>query len=363
MPLGLFGTKSYVGLDLGHAAIKAVQIERSSSGGYRLTRSATAPTPKGSIRDGVVVEVDVLANALRELLRAGRISANAAILAVAGGSVIVRTVRIPKMPEATLRKSIRFEAGRYVPSSIEDSYIEFEILGDTIDGQMDVLIVAAPKDIVESRLRACQAAGLEVEIVDVEAFAMYRSLVEADENPNRFDSTIALIDVGASSTHVSVVHRGNFAMTRTIPQAGQTLTDALIAFFKLSPEDAESGKEQLNLAQLMHAEGPAENPPLRVLQPHIDELIREIRRSLNYYQSQQTEQGQPKPVSQIVLSGGGARLQGLDAYLSNRLGIDVKPLGIYDSPRFSSASSDDPGKGLDLAVATGLAMRAHSKAS
>ena len=72
---------------------------------------------------------------------------------------------------ATLRKSIKFEAGRYVPNSPEDSYIEFEILGQADEDNMSVLIVASPREIVESRVRACELAGIEVEIVDVEAFA------------------------------------------------------------------------------------------------------------------------------------------------------------------------------------------------
>lgn len=358
----LFRTKAFVGLDMGHRVIKAVQLEKSPSGGWRVTKMASTATPTSAIRDGVVAEVDVVGQAIKDLLRNARFNANAAMVAVAGGAVTVRNIRLPKMPEATLRKSIKLEAGRYVPSSIEDSYIEFEIIGPAPDGQMEVLIVAAPKEIVESRLRACAQAGLDVEVVDVEAFATYRALVEADESPFNFDNTIALVDVGSASTNVSVVNKGNFAMTRSIPQAGQTFTEALQNFFKLSPEDAETGKSQLDLRSLLGEAAPTENPPLRVLQPHVDELVREIRRSLNYYQSQQTEQGQPKPVARVLLSGGGAAMKGLPDYLANRLGIEVKEVGIFDNPRFTSGGVEDPGKGLEFAVATGLAMRAFAKA-
>ncbi len=362
MSLSMMRRKAYVGLDLGHGAFKAVQVERTADG-WKVTRAVATPTPPECIKDGVVVDPPLAASAIRQMLREGRLTASNCIIAVAGGTVIVRTVRIPKMPEATLRKSIKFEAGRYVPSSIEDSFIEFEILGEAPENQMDVMIVAAPREIVESRLKACSMAGLDPEVVDIEAFAAYRSLVESEAEAGLSESTIALVDVGASSTNVSVVSKGVFAMTRSIPQAGGTLTEALKGYFKLSDEDAEAGKAQLDLRDLLKDEKPLENPPLRVLQPHVDELVREIRRSLNYYQSQQTEQGAPNPVTKLIVSGGAARLGGLADYLSHKLGIETAARGVFDNPSFVSAGVEDPGSGLELSVAAGLAMRAFDKAA
>ncbi len=362
MSLSLFRKKAFVGLDLGHHSIKAVQMERTSTG-WKILRADSIPTPPESIRDGVVVNHEEVSAAIRQLMRKAHVHATSANISVAGGTVVVRTVRIPKMAEATLRKSIKYEAGRYVPTSVDDSFVEFEILGNTDDSQMDVLIVAAPKDIVDSRVKACEAAGLEVELVDIEPFATYRALIEANSEADWSDQTIALVDIGASMTNVSVVSKGVFAMTRSIPQGGGTLSEALKNYFKLSDEDAESGKSQLDFRELMADEKPIENPPLRVLQPHVDDLIREIRRSLNYYQSQQTEGGQPKPVSSILVSGGGAKLNGLPEYIASKLGMQVIPAGIFDNPRFVSTSAEDVGRGLELSVASGLAMRANAKAA
>lgn len=360
MSLSLFKKRAYVGLDLGTAAVKAVQVERAGDA-WKVTRHATVPIPVGAVRDGVVADVEAAGQAIRTALKTGRISATSAIIAVAGGSVIVRTVRIPKMPEATLRKSIKFEAGRYVPSSIEDSFIEFEILGEAENGQMDVLIVASPREIVETRIRACEKAGLEVEIVDLEPFAVYRALVEAHFDRGMASETLALVDVGAGTTNVSVVSNGVFAMTRTIPQAGKTLTEALKTYFKLSDPDAEQGKSQLDLGPLLVENQVMENPPLRVVQPHVDELIREIRRSLNYYQSQQTDQGQPKPVTRVILTGGTAKMSGLAAYIEHKLGLPVSCSGVFDNPRFLQATGEGDDHGLDLSVASGLALRAYAK--
>lgn len=362
MSLSLFRKKTLVGLDLGHHTMKAVMMERGGTG-WKLTKVVSLPTPPDAIREGVVVDQEAVAGAIRQLMKKSHIGATSAIISVAGASVVVRTVRIPKMPEATLRKSIKFEAGRYVPTSVEDSLIEFEILGPADDNQMDVLIVAAPKDIVESRVSACKLAGLEVEVVDIEPFAAFRALVEADPHFELENLTIAVIDIGAYTTNVSVISKGVFSMTRSINQGGAMLTKELISYFDLSPEDAESGKSQLDLRDLLDETKPLENPPLRVIQPHVDELIREIRRSLNYYQSQQTEGGQPNPVTSVLVCGGGAKLSGLPDYIAHKLEMIVTSAGVFENPRFVYAGTDELGAGTELAVASGLAMRAFTKAA
>jgi type IV pilus assembly protein PilM len=362
MTLSPFRRKTFVGIDLGHHTIKAVQLDLTAAS-WRMSRVQSAPTPPESVKDGVVVDPESCALAIRQLLKRGRFAATSAIISVAGGSVVVRTVRIPKMPEATLRKSIRFEAGRYVPTSVEDSFIEFDILGDSGDGHMDVMIVAAPRDIVESRVRTCALAGLEVEIVDIEPFAVYRSLIEADPNGDWAARTFALVDIGAATTNLSVISKGHFAMTRTIPQGGHVLTEALKSYFKLSSEDAEAGKAQIDLTELLRTTGPSENPPLRVLQPHVDDLVREIRRSMNYYQSQQTGSAGNDPVSAVVVCGGGAKLPGLPEYLRHKLGLEVVKADVLANPRFIHTLSEPPEAASDLSVASGLAMRAHKKAA
>jgi len=360
MPLNPFGKKTSVGLDLGHRTMRAVQIDRHP-GGWKLARYAEGPTPAGAIKDGVVVDVESVALALKQLLRDGHFSPSSAHIAVSGGTVVVRVVRIPAMAEATLRRSIKYEAGRYVPSSTEDSYIEFEIVGKAEDGQMDVLMVAAPKEIVEGRIAACNAAGLEVDSVDVEPFAAYRSLIEADPDTDIQSQTFSLIDIGASNTRMSVIQNGVFTMTRSIPHGAQMLTEALKSYFKLSDEDAEAGKAQLDVAELIEDEKPKENPPLRVIQPHVDDLVREIRRSLNYFQSQQSEGHQSKSVERLLLTGGGSKLKGLAEYVAHKLNLPSQAVGIFQNPRFSWSGAEELGDGLELAVACGLAMRSHVK--
>ncbi|MBS1711007.1 MAG: type IV pilus assembly protein PilM [Armatimonadetes bacterium] len=361
MSLNPFKKRSYVGIDIGHKTINLVQLEKVGHG-WKVSRQGMIPTPSDSVKDGVVIDPDVVGIAIKGALREFKISASSAVVAVSGASVIVRMIKTAKMTPQMLRKSIRYEAGHYVPSSIEDSYIEFEILGETEDGQLDVMIVAAPREVVESKKRAVERADLEVDIVDIEAFAIYRSLIEADENSVLHNMTVAIVDVGAAATTVSVVSDGKFMMTRTIVAAGQAMTDALKSYFQLNDEQAEIGKSQLDFTPLA-ANPLTDNPPLKVVQGHVDDLAREIRRSIGYFQTQQAEGAKSNPVTHILLTGGGAKLRGLGEYMSSKLGAEVITTGIYDNPKFIPIGDLPPGKGLEWSVATGLAMRAFMKAA
>lgn len=358
----MLGKKSFVGVDFGHHTIKAAFAERSAQG-WKITKAGWVPTPPDCIKEGILINPEPVAAALKALLRHTGIQAKNAVLSVQGSTVVVRTVRMPKMSESVLRKSIRFEAGRYVPTSVEEAFIEFEILGDAEDGQMDVLIVAAPKDFVESRVVAAQMAGLEVDTVDVSPFAAYRSLVETDDSKAWDLETFALIDLGSGANTVSVISEGQFAMTRTITNGhGAALTEALRTFFDLSIEDAEAGKTALDVKELLDEE-PQENPPLRVLHPYLDELVREIRRSLNYYESQSVDGQAPKPIKSIVLTGGGAKLTGIGDYLANKLGLPVTTMGAFENPRVINQTPHDFGAGHEFSVVAGLAMRPTMKAA
>jgi type IV pilus assembly protein PilM len=351
----LFAQKRHVGVDLGSHRIKVAQVE-SDAGGSRTVRTGSYPTPPNAIRDGLVLEVAAVAEALNEALKQARITATNGIVAAAGGSVFVRPVPFPKLSEAVLRRSIRLEASRFIPGSPTDSFIECEILNDLEDGKMNVLVVAASKEVVESRIAVCEAVGLTVEVVDIEAFAMYRALLEVDPMFSADEDTIALIDIGSAMTNLSVIHGGQFVVNRSVPHGGRILTDALKSYFKLDDADAEDGKSQLDARELLKIPAVKENPPLLIVQPHIDDLVREVRRSLNYFQSQQVEGNTaPQRVTRIVLAGGGSKLVGLAEYMEEKLGVSIECAGIYAGNRFK-ALSEGADSGLDMAVAAGLAI-------
>ncbi len=357
-----FSQQTTIGIDIGSSCIKAVEIEPTSSG-WVLANAAVTPTPREALKDGSVINIIDVAHEIRTMLRDAGIKATGAVCAISGSQVIVRQVQFPKMPEASLRKSIKYEAGKYISSSMEDSTVEFQILGDAEDpAQMNVMLVAAPSEMIDSRVTALESAGLEPLVIDVESFALIRSLVEFNATDEYLNSTIALIDIGASHTDVDIVSKGEFALTRNIPIAGDSFTNAIKSLTGGTFEEAEQAKlamtgscpvDQINTTD-------PDNRSWRVVQPLMDELIREIRRSIHFYQSQFPENSPEAQVAKIVLTGGTARMPGLDAYVSAKLTTPAEVASVFrqtaiGTGRVSEAFISEHGP--VLAVCAGLALK------
>ncbi len=357
-----FSKEVTVGIDIGSSWIKAVEIEPTPHG-WTLVNAAVAPTPKEAIKDGCIINIVDVSQEIRNMLRDAGIKPTGAVCAISGSQVIVRQVQFPKMAEALLRKSIKYEAGKFISSSMEDSIVEFEILGDAEDSsQMNVMLVAAPKDMIDSRVAVLESAGLEPLVIDIESFAVIRALVEFNATDEYLNSTIALIDVGASHTDVDIVSNGEFALTRNIPIAGDSFTNSIRSLLGGSFEDAEQAKldmtAQLPIDRLNAAD--TDNKCWRVVQPLLDELIREIRRSIHFYQSQFPEGSLDAQVSKIVLTGGTARMPGLSSYISGRLDIPAQVASVFDQTAIKTGSVAQQfidEHGPVLAVSTGLALK------
>jgi type IV pilus assembly protein PilM len=372
------GADRTVGIDIGSHAIKVVQIV-PAKGGYMLTRAGSTPTPPDAIKQGVVEDRIAVAEALHSLLRTLGITSSMAIGAVAGPTVVIRQVQLPAMPEQQLRKSINWEARNYISFPVEDSLLEFQILGtNTVEGttQMDVMLVATPRDLVDSRVDCFEQAGLEPIAVDLEPFSLMRSAIELPLNgapPGQ--ETIALVDIGATFTHITLCSNGAFILSRSVSIAGDQFTEAIASALGIEAAQAETAKEQevrmvtdeARRAQL----SPMGQEASRALEPIMEQLVREIRRSFAFYDYQRVpgtyERGGGDSVSRILLSGGSAKMEGLVDFLNEQLSIPVElvnPLqgGMVQLP----PDADELHLELpSLATAIGLAVRepmlAHEK--
>lgn len=386
---GVFNKQGIVGLDMGSCTIKAVQVEPTRTG-WRLLQVAQCPTPPDSIRDGVIVQPEEVAKAIKQLLRENAFRASVAVTAIAGAAVIVRQVTLPKMTEAMLRKTIRYEASKYVSTSIEDSYVGFEILGDVDtpqeaegeqpEKQMHVLLVVAPREMVDAQIRTLEMAGLEAAAIEVEAFALYRALFEINRVAMASsDAPVAIADIGAESTNIYIVSKDGFFLTRTIPIAGDAFTQTVQSLLHCSWSEAERFKRTVDLRHLLKrrssrsrasagedetvqddASSAQERAVLKALQGQVDELLREVRRSLHYYQSQFPEGSPLGQVGKIITTGGSSQLSGFAEYASARLGLEVEPGDPFNNPDFDTAHISAEALQMFapvLGIAVGLAVR------
>jgi type IV pilus assembly protein PilM len=363
----LSGTGEVVGVDIGSHSIKMVQLKESRQG-IVLHKAGSKPVPPDSIKAGVVTNPRAVADAIREMSSALGIGACGAVAGVAGPAVVVRQVQLPAMSERHLRRSIQWEARNYISFPVEDSVLEFQIQpGDGRSGHIEVTLVATPRDMVESRVETLELAGLDPLAIEIEAFASMRCQVEWPANGEADSETIALVGVGHSFTDIDLVQAGKFVLTRMIPLAGNALTEAVGAALGVDPAKAGSLKETAMRVVLSEDERATLDPfaqqASRAAEPLLEELVREIRRSLAYYDYQQQgsdEKGKPPSVSRVVLSGGSALLAGLREYLQAQLGVPVEIANPFREGAIQAETSSreylqshSPG----LVVGTGLALR------
>jgi type IV pilus assembly protein PilM len=234
-------------------------------------------------------------------------------MGISGHSVIVKKISLPEMTAEELEESIHWEAEQYIPFDIDDVNLDFQILDSASaeEGKMDVILVAVKKDKIDESVSLVMQAGLNPVVVDLEAFALQNAYevnyeVEAGRN-------IALIDIGAGVMNINVVHEGTSVFTRDISMGGNQYTESIQKELNISYEQAEAVKKGTRL------EGIDQSVLQGVLESVSDNLTMEIQRSFDFFRATASE----RDIQKIVLSGGTARIRGLDEYISQRLGVPV----------------------------------------
>lgn len=309
----MFGKKGIIGLDIGSSCIKAVQLKDTRSG-YELELFDILPISPELIVEGSIIDSIRLTEALRELVKKAKIKTKDAAISVSGHSaVIVKRISLPDMTEEELGESIKFEAEQYIPFDIEDVNIDFQILGPREEpGQMDVILVAVKKEIVNDYVNVVNEAGFNTVIVDVDAFAlenMYGINYEIEANTN-----VALINIGASTINMNILRGGVSAFTRDSSIGSNIHTEALQREFNISYEEAE----RLKKGEPHERITPEEAHP--VIMKASEEIISEINRSIGFFRG-----GSPgADIKEVILSGGCALIRGFPELLSERIGIEVR---------------------------------------
>lgn len=358
--MGLFGSKSLVGIDVGSHAIKAVEITPAGSR-FRVLHAGSGDTPPGSVKEGVVVEPQAVGAAVRGVLAASGIKAGRVVSAVGGQAVIVRELKLPPMSDEELKQAARFEAERYIPYGVKEVNMDFDVIGETTEENQKkvvVLLVAARREIVDKHVQALEAAGLEPFVLDVESFAVMRSL-DAQAHTNGQGEAAVFVDLGAETSDIVITEGGQLRLTRNVNIGGDALTRAIATRLEMEFKSAEQVKEEKGTV-LLEGEPLPDDRTVQslheVMLPILGDLATEVRRSLDYFQTRWRE----SHVGRVVLSGGTARLANLDRFLSLELGVETvvgDPFVACDVAERVLPSAQRKEVAPSMATAVGLAMR------
>lgn len=342
-----------IGLDIGSSHVKLMELEQDQkSGRHRLVNFGMAKLPPEAIVDGAVMNTNVIVDAIRELVQRHRVKTKNVVASVSGNSVIIKRINLPQMTADELEESIQWEAEQYIPFDINDVNIDVQILEGASDdpGQMEVLLVAARKELVNEYQALIQQAGLKPGVVDVDAFAISNMFELNYDLPTE---SVALVNVGASNVNIHVIRDGVSAFTRDIAAGGRQFTEEIQRTLNISYEEAEAmkvGGDERDKASVVPEEIE------RVLANVGDNLATEVQRSLDFYLSTSADGG----LARVYLSGGAARTPGLARAISKQTGLPAEIVDPFrriqiDERAFNPAFLNDIAP--QAAVVVGLALR------
>lgn len=348
-----------VGIDIGEHSLKLLQVRRQGDK-KEIVHFRRLPTPVGAMEGEWIRDFPLLVGALRQLAE-GLPPELPVATAVAGQSVFIRHFTLPVMKERELAVAVPLEAEAHLPIPVREVMLDFLPLGKVMeDGvqKQEVMVVAARTAVVEQLQQLFQQAGLNLQVMDVESMALARTAALFDNNWQAPERAVALADIGATTTTFSVYAGGVLRFTRTLPIGGERLTRALVDFFQMPWEEAENTKTILNLTGDLGTTGLTVllHRKTEVVQQAIDQLVLELRRSLEFYQSRYRQ----LQVDKLYLSGGTAQMQGLASYLAEGLELPVETLNpllkLDIAQETRSKQKEMEATGAALAVVAGLAL-------
>lgn len=338
-----------LGIDISSTTVKLLELSRSGER-YRVESYGVASLPVDAVIEKNVNDIAGVAKAIAQVVSQSKTKVKFVSAAVAGSSVITKLVDMPEgLNDDAMEAQLAVEADQYIPYPLEEVAIDFEVQGPSLDTENydSVLIAACRRETIEARVEAIEEAGLEAKIVDVEAYAMERAFTliehQLDLEP---DNTVAVVDIGATMTTLSVLHQGQTIYTREQLFGGKQLTDEIMRRYGLPLEEAGLAKKQGGL--------PDDYEP-EVLEPFKDAVVQQVARSLQFFFSS----SQYNDVDYIILAGGVASMQGLDTLVQDKLGTPATVANPFAEMSISSKvdavalAGDAPA----MMIACGLAMR------
>ncbi len=348
----LFSSKkpALVGIDISSTACKLIELGKVGSR-YRVESYAVEPLPQDAMADRDIRDPEVVGEAIKRVISRSGTSIKHAAVSVAGSSVITKVIQMDKgLSDDEMESQIEVEADQYIPYPLEEVALDFQVIGESekVPNKVDVLLAASRSENVYSRVDALELAGLSTKVVDVEAYTIERAFkLLANKLPDQGEGQIiAIADIGATNTSLSVLEDFNTIYTREQTFGGSQLTEEIQRRYGLSFEEAGMAKKQGGL--------PDDYEP-EVLEPFKEAIIQQVSRSLQFFYGS----SQYGEVDHIVLAGGCAVIEGLEEMIEERLGTTASTANPFADMSLSARvnaqalSADAP----SLVNCCGLALR------
>lgn len=334
--MALGGPKNAVGLEIDSGMARAVEAVGSAAK-PKLVNMAMGELPGGSVEEGMVVNPEEVGSALSNMWRAGGFKSRKVLLGISNQGVLVRYATIPKVPPDKLKNVIKFHAQEHLPIPLESVVMDYQVIGETVSDEektlMEVLLVAARRDMLKSFLEALELAKLEAIDIDVSTLSLIRILPKA-----ALERTVAVVNVANGLSNILVSDRGRPRLARLVSVNLKDLAD----------------KTGYSLEDVLHNINGSQDNIKKAYTDWTSSLISETRSSLNYYQNYENA----SPLEAIILNGRGGRIKGVDRQLEEALGLPVRLTNPF--AEFNNAERIIQKAGIqavEYAISAGLARR------
>jgi len=343
--------KNCIGLDIGSSSVKVVQIKETSKG-LQLVNFGFEPLPAQTIVDGAIMNQGAVVEAIRTLRDNLGIKGREVATAISGHSVIIKKIKVPPMTPEELEEQIPWEAEHHIPFSKDDVEIDHQLFGNDVGGgQMELLLVAAKKEVVADYSMVIREAKLVPMIMDVAAFTIQNAF-EANY-PVVPEEAIAIINVGATLSNINIIAGGTSAFTRDVTVGGNAYTEEIQKRLNVSQEEAEAwkiGSSGESVSEVVPQEVEA------VIASVSDGVAGKFQRSLDFYLASSSD----ATITKIYLCGGSAKIASLQKALEAKSRTAVEVMDPFrkiavDERRFDIAFVQH--HSAEAAVAVGLSLR------
>ena len=340
--------RNCIGLDIGSSSIKAVQLKKSKRG-WQLQAFGMEPLTPQTIVDGTIMDQGAVVDSIRSLWQRLRLKRKDVAIAIAGHSVIIKKIYVPPMNSAELAEQVPYEAEHHIPFARDDVQIDYEVVaGQTPSGQMELLLVAAKKEVVADYMQVVRDASLNPLVVDVAAFTAQNAFeVNYDLPP---DETIGLYNVGAAISNINIIRGKNSLFTRDVTIGGNAFTEEIQKQLNVSQDEAEAYKIGGGLQE--HGVVPQEVEG--IMEGVAEAMAGEFQRSLDFFLATAGNTS----LSRICLAGGTAKVAALHRAIARRSRLPVEIIDAWRKVevdpkldrQFLSAHSPESLVGLGLAL-------------
>lgn len=350
--MALFRKKAtpLLGVDISSTAVKVVELSRQG-GRYRVESYAVEPLPQNAVVEKNITDMDAVTKALQSAVKRSRTKLREAAVAVPGSSAISRVLTLSGgLSESDIEAQVGLQAEQYVPFPLSEVNLDFQVLGPARHGsgdEIDVLLVASRSENVELRVDVLEAAGITPRVVDVESFAVEHACdLMAPERGNGDNKVIAVMDIGATMSTLTVLENDRIGYTRDQVFGGRQLTEEIMRRYGMSWEEAGRAKRRGGL--------PDDYEP-EVLAPFREAMAQQVARSLQFFYGA----GQHSGVDAVLLAGGCANVPGAAAEIEEAAGIPTRianpcaEMATASRVRTEELNEDAPA----MLIACGLAMR------